>query len=478
MNAIQSNYLKIIQQAVSGAGQLTPINSGGLGDFPWFWEDANGNFNLNTFNYINSRVAPMPGEPPTVQLVSPFSNDYLQLLNSIGFQLSVADTNRQNGAGINAGVYATRVVSTYQTNFGAITPADWKIACVESNIDYVINYIVGAIWSGRSQRSKPAFTVQQLVALSDLAANLPDIPAAGFSVLPLIQSYLTNIGVIDSFSALIGGKNKLLTELKNNSQKPSLKNGGMTTRDSYGNDTCHVGYMVSPTPGSIQNNLNSHATPVTIEFSSTQTPSGLLEIKTNNVGNDTIPSEDFISFTNQTGETFNPHTLPGSAQYVNVQLTYQGCTLISYEPRPYEGDTMTDWYFAEVIAEAVDNIGKDITGYRFITTQNIYDYSQGGNFGIVSQLLIADYPTLQLVIATGDYENFAAAFGQPTDWNLTFFGSSIGTHGSYRSSAQRNNTGEGFTVNFRPLVTGISVPDFDQRAYVVGGQILYPAAQT
>ena len=79
---------------------LEPINLGSAGYFPWFYENANNNFNQNTFLFLNRTIS--HDGNGALNLGNPFDGDYARVLQDISFSLSSAEQSKLTKTNTNA----------------------------------------------------------------------------------------------------------------------------------------------------------------------------------------------------------------------------------------------------------------------------------------------------------------------------------------------------------------------------------------
>jgi hypothetical protein len=141
--------------------------------------------------------------------------------------------------------------------------------------------------------------------------------------------------------------------------------------------------------------------------------------------------------------------------------------------------TNIGWYYGDPIAQAVQNIGKDVDGFKFVSPSpyKMGAFEGGGNFGLLTNLLIANYPTISITYSNANFSSFKESWKENVSGNLTLFGFiKLGSfsQGAYGSSYTEGSDNSTFTVTFSASPEVTSVPQNQKTAYVIGGAIANP----
>ena len=108
---------------------------------------------------------------------------------------------------------------------------------------------------------------------------------------------------------------------------------------------------------------------------------------------------------------------------------------------------------------------------------NLDSISQGGDFGILNNVLIANYPDVTITYKKADFNSFKQNWSSVTTGNLTLFGFiklgsvSAGVYGSSYKQGADNST---FSVTFSASPNVTSVPILQRTAYVIAGAVNNP----
>mgnify|MGYP001792441421 CR=1 FL=1 len=82
------------------------------------------------------------------------------------------------------------LVTQYERSFGTITAAQMQSAGVGSALAYVLQHVLGAIWSGAATKGTPPVTVSAMRAARTLRHLFPQMPMDGSDVLTELHAYL------------------------------------------------------------------------------------------------------------------------------------------------------------------------------------------------------------------------------------------------------------------------------------------------
>jgi hypothetical protein len=471
--------------------RITPIQFPAQGDFNWFWQNANQVFNEATFNFGSARVSPGTEAPDTAQL-SPaggFPNAYVQVVTALQYSLSSAESATLNQAISNASAQAQAVVSTYQGIFGQITDAQMATAqaalgefSVANKQDYVIGYILGYIWSGRRDEQKPALTYTEMSNARDLRALLPKMPASGVPVLADVTVYLNFIAPVNSLEDQLFLGGWIRNQLRTNTAAPTERNGGMKlVNPNTGAVTpgYQVGYGINAAISSIQNDLNSSRS-FSMSMAVSSASGSSLQVSIDGGAGFSVGS--LLRFSLGTQFDYNMTTFQGTSSDCTVEISYKGFTMVPNAAAAWQQATSTGWFFGDPIAEAVRNESRDVTGFKFTANPpyNMGPLASGGDFGMLTNLLISNYPTVKIHYRNANFNAFKQAWSETVTGNLSLFGFiSLGrfSQGAYGSSYQQGSSNSEFTVEFGPSQQVLSVPDLQKTAFPIGGSFDFPGVR-
>lgn len=467
-------YTSLREKANAATGRrAVPVSIGGSGYFPYVVENIDGVFNANTYEYVNRRV--VPDEGSAVRLADPFTGAFRGVVTSTAFGLSKADESQLVEAELTAQLQANAVVSSYEQTYGRITPNQLEAAKVATKIDYVIDYQVARVWSGADATNTPPLRLAS-ANLSDLEALLPFLPSSARPLLNPISLYLQKI---DSVLSLIDTRrygNAVLDAITAASSSATEKNGGLEIVSSDGIRSLVPGWGVGLSVQEIAANLASDTNSISVMMAVTKIDATQVHAQVSGKGGGVIPIK-FVSIGASGSFDLDIYSFRGTGESVTMEMTYPGLTVVPVEPTRWDEVRGIGWYYPKPILDAVRNGASDVTGYVFNPTPQ-YDFSQGGDFGVLQTLLISRFPTVSINYTQGNWDDFSTDFRQDSSWDLRIFGMKVGSFSQslYVATAKRNDVGGGFSVTFAPFDQTLSIGPMDRVAYVVGAEVVYPGA--
>ncbi|WP_448274635.1 hypothetical protein [Nostoc sp. DSM 114160] len=245
--------------------------------------------------------------------------------------------------------------------------------------------------------------------------------------------------------------------------------------------TFQVGYSISRSLASIQNDLNNKQQIIkvdirTSEKSSTEVIASIAD----------LPSFFFgsvLRFSQENSFDDNMQMVQGSSKDSLIEIKYPGYTMVPIEPLAWQQATNIGWYYEEPIAEAYKNGTQDVTGFKFVLppNYNLNSLADRGDFGQLTSLLISNYPTVTILYQNADFKKFKQSWDQNRKGNLTLFGfNKIGSFskGIYSSQVHPGSSNSEFSVIFSPSPEVVSIPELQKMAYVIGGTFNFPAINT
>ena len=478
----QQFYAALQQKAMDAVkgilkSELYPVQYPSQGDFMWYFQNGNQVFNNNTYGYVNALVANGDVDG-TIALGSAgsFANAYVQVLNAMTYSLNQGDAAKLDQARKNASAEGDTLVQDYQTTFGPITPDDMTQAGVQTKQDYVISYVLGSKWSG----SATPLTWTQMSTARNLRQLLPKAPASADAVITDVALYLNLMQPVLSYEDELENGAWILRSLKASTQYPSAANGGMQTVDPNTGSILpgyNVGWGIPSTIAAITNDLQNKTRTIELSMRTSQASGGSISVHIDGQAGFDIGS--VLSFSVEGGATYDMSRTTGTSTDCSVTMQYAGYSVVPMQPAAWQQATSSGFYYGDPIAQAVANQGKDVTGFKFVSPPpyNVGPLAEGGNFGLLTNLLISNFPTITIRYEHADFSSFKESFSQSVSGNLTLFGFiKLGSfsEGTYQSSYQQGSDNSSFTVTFAASPAVTSVPTLQQTAYVIGGAVKNP----
>lgn len=474
-SALQSKAMAAVQDTFKST--LYPVQFPAQGDFTWNWQNGNQVLNDSTYQYVNALVTPGQVEG-TVALSTggSFANAYSAVLNALTFSLSTADQARLTKAQSDASVQGGTVVQDYQTQYGTITDAQRTAAGVSTNLDYVIGYVLGSVWSG----AKTPLTYTQMSQARNLRSLLPAAPAGADQVLTDVSVYLSIMQPVLGLTDQIQNGAWVLRQLKANTQAPTAANGGITTFDPNTGAIVpgvNVGWGISSSIAQINNDLSNTGRTIDISMTTTQASGSSVTVDVEGQVGFSVGS--WLEFSTEAGASYDMSKSSGTSTECSVTISYQGYSMVGAAPAPWQQATNVGFYSPDPIAQAVANQGKDVTGFHLLNTPPyaLGPVADGGGFGLLTNLLIANYPTITIHYEKADFTSFEQSWDEHVSGNLTLFGFiKLGSfsQGAYGSSFEKGSDNSSFTITFSASPEVTSVPQAQKTAYVIGAAVANP----
>jgi hypothetical protein len=427
---------------------MTLIETPAQGDFLWFYENVNGLFNERTFDYISACISPSATYPALAALTPSggFINAYVQMIAKIAYTMSAAQQSEINRVTLAAALQASTIISDYQASFGLITEANItqaQLVCgsvVQTSLDFVISYQLGAIWSGRAASREPLLMYQQMqrtASVDALLALLPAVPPNGGTVVSDVWTYLQKTASVAVLQSQAQGGSWLIAQLLSNTANPSGANGGMEMVDPLTGVPAgwQVRYSITRAISAIQADLSD--------------PSRVLT------------ASSILS------------PVPGcGCKPVNMTFQFPGYTLVPVSAAPWDMIN-SGWFLGSAIAVAYAAQDNNVTGYRFVADPgyNLRPFAFGGTFGTITNLLISNYPVVTMQGEQAPTRELSERLSL-----LSLVG--LGTDDVRYSASTERNDGGMVTITYAPdaLPAEAGVPLLMQRAHVIGCTVSNPAA--
>ncbi|WP_299617258.1 hypothetical protein [uncultured Tenacibaculum sp.] len=376
---------------LSDKNKLQPFKTGGLGNFPYFWEDPSSlAFNIKTFNWINANLKPNTF-PYEQQLGSTFTNVFIECLANISFSLSSDDQNRLIKLSNDIELLQLQIVKTWNSIYSQNNPNEYF------TIDQIFDVIL-------NQWASPPVTFIQLQNSTKPEDLLTNAPIEANAIFPCLTDYLSLLRTSSKFINLVSLNAGMLEDALNAVQEPSLVNGAMKTTDGL-----RPMYTFSPSVKEIESKLNDSSKKTTLELEVIKNENGI-SINVDNNENFKGPLDDVIDIIKE-GNNFED--LLNIAQgKLKVTAIFNGLCNVYFQPKEFNKSKF--WYWMEPILKSIENKRTDHTGYHFFPTPNI-NFNDDGPFGHITGAMISKLPNF-IIDLTVENLNDVDAFLQT--WNI------------------------------------------------------------
>jgi hypothetical protein len=319
-----------------------------------------------------------------------------------------------------------------------------------------------------------------MASARNLKALLPDAPASADQVITDVTVYLNLMQPVNGFSDQLQNGAWTLGSLKNNTMYPSEANGGIKTFDPNTGEVSkdyNDGWAINSSVASINNDLQNTGRTIVIGMTTSQASGSSMTVHVDSQAGFTVGS--WLQFSTEVGATYDMSKVQGTSTDCSVTMTYAGYSVVPAAAAAWQQATNHGFYYPDPVSQAVGNGSKDVTGFKFLNTPpyNLGPMLSGGNFGLLTNLLISNYPTIKITYSNANFSSFKQAWSEKVSGNLSLFGFiKLGSfsQGAYGSSYAQGSDNSTFSVTFSasPEVTG--VPQNLRQAYVIGGCVANP----
>jgi hypothetical protein len=321
-----------------------------------------------------------------------------------------------------------------------------------------------------------------MASARNLKALLPKAPMGADQIITDVTVYLNLMQAVNGLSDELQNGAWIIRQLKNNAQTPSATNGGMQTFDPNTGSILagyNEGWSINSSVASINNDLQNTGRTIQIGMQTSQASGGGLSVSVEGQAGFSIGS--WLKFDVGGSASYDMSKLQGTSTDASVSITFAGYSIVPMAPSAWQQATNVGFFYGNPIVQAAANGSQDVTGFKFLNppAYNLAKISEGGNFGLLTGLLIANYPTISITYEKADFSSFKQSWSERVSGNLTLFGFiklgsfSQGTYGSTYAEGSDNST---FTITFSASPQVTTVPQNMRTAFVIGGAVQNPGA--
>jgi len=440
------------------------FQAGSLGNFPYYWCDPNNlRFNLKTYKWIS---AGLKSNTSVVQLDRPFTNDYVQALSKVSYSLSLEDQARLEHARLNVLKQQGYLIKAWKDAFSEI-PAR---AADAQPIDTIIS-IITQTWAS------PPTTFEQLQHSHDLNGLLNMTPASGISILPALVNYLNAVQSSYSLVNAATMSNGYVQNALNAAQYPASCNGAIETTDGL----MRPAYVVSTPLEDILDGLNSTDKDRILTFKMSVVRSSLTEclVGMNSSVQDRVPIADFLNILTDDGKDLFSDKILTSPEPAEIEVTFMGLTTVYFGPAEFSQTTQKGWYWISPIKNAIENEGKDVSGFKFSPKPQI-DFTKCGPFAFLTGVTISKKATLMIKSKSTLYDDIANTIKQLPSAQLKFLGMPVGADvvesGGHEINVTKHDEDESVAINLNPSQQ-ILRDSLESTAFVLCVHTHYPLSE-
>ncbi|MCU7905799.1 MAG: lamin tail domain-containing protein [Candidatus Thiodiazotropha sp. (ex Epidulcina cf. delphinae)] len=448
-----------ILSAVLGTTKLEAFSIGTNGNMPYYWQDPRSlQFNANTYNWIKSNLK---AETTPIQLDQIFTDLYIQALSSVSYSLSTADQVKLNQAKEKATDQQGAVLRAWKDSFGSLPSGEGQ----------PIDLVAAEIASKWAVPPTTLTAIQQSVNINTLLNN---VPASGKPLVPVFSNWLDAIGSAISLQNNTTMNTAYLARALAAAQTPTDANGGLTLNDNQ----LVPAYKVNTPLPDIQNDLKNSSQAASLTMTVSRTTESEYRVNVEGGASFSFPVFSLLSLSVGGNAHYFESHIATTDNETTVTMNFPGVTLVSFGPAPFDMSASRNWFWMKPIKDAIDNGGKDVSGFKFSPDPQM-DFSKTGPFAYLMGAVISNYPSMEITVKGSNYERIQKTFQQSVSVGISFLGIPLGIKGSessYSNKVTTNASASTVTISLNPpeeLVAGSAV---DSVGWVLGVQPNYPAA--
>jgi hypothetical protein len=459
-NVLSKDIPKMRSAVPIAALSLKPFVVGGLGNFPYYYKDPNTQtFNRKTYDWIKTNLEAQTN--PHAQAVgSTLPNLFIDVFSKITYSLSTKHLDELAAAGEEIFTYQKKLLAAWVQAYGPIKPEEGKTI-----IDKVITIIITS-WT-----STP-ITFDDLLDTSNSMGILTNIPASGYPIMPSLINYINAVNksnsLVISSPLNTGYLNKALAA----AQYPDQSNGGMTLNDN----SIQPAYVINTSLKDIIDGLKNTSKIITVTASVSHVNDN--EIKVDISGNVpfNIHPHNFFKITVNSDPKYFSKLLKQASEPIKIDLSFRGVTMVNFQPVAFSKANNKNWFWSEPILEAIQNGGKDVTGYKFSPTPNI-DFTKDGPFGFLTGVAISNFPVINIKLSSTGHKDIETSINDSDSIEIELLGNAIETDSpgpNITKSVKADASTNSVTISLGH--SSSLIPSLESRAWVHGVQVTYPLA--
>jgi hypothetical protein len=462
-----TNQARSILSSVLQDQKLEPLDPASQGEFPYYSQNTRTLlFNNLTYAWINSSLK--AGASPAQLDNSLFTNQFTDVLGKVNYSLSKADQATLVAAQKNATNQQMALLTAWQQAYGSLPPATPTM----QPIDIILATIANS-WA------TPATTLPAMQQSINLNALLNNTPASGQPIRPVLASWLNAMGSSISLQNATTMNNAYVARALAAVQtaaagNPPLGNGGL----ALDNNTTVPAYTISPQLSDIINALSDLSTnKITLDMTVTRATQSEYKVSVSGGTSFSIPILSFFGVSAGGSASYFSDQIATTSNSVRVLMTFTGCNLINFGPLPYNQANGLGWAWFEPIRQAIQNGGKDVSGYKF-SPQPQVDFSTAGPFGYADAVAISNYPSVEITVKSANYQSILQTFQQETHASVSFLGIPLAsaTESTYSSSASQDASSSTVTIKLSPPQSLVAGNTNLSVGWVLGAVLSYPCA--
>ncbi|UDF36334.1 UNVERIFIED_ORG: hypothetical protein LHJ69_04470 [Shinella sp. XGS7] len=474
-NDLQSAILQAIQQAALPTAtalnmpNMLVLDEGGLGDFPWFWQNGT-NFNAKTYAWLNNVFGYDATNKYLSSNLANYMTSYYDVLMDTSYVLSAADESALNSANMANATIVNSIISDWTTTQGAF-PAGTNTQ--NAQLSYVTSQVL--TWGAAG------LTLGTLRASTNPMSLLPNRPLGSEGLVSDLMTYLGDTSSVANIQAAVVSFNNQLAQTRANVQPAptTVSPGWMQIIDNSGQMQIVPQFNIAESTAVIQNNLlpqTGQGKNIVTTISASKASSNTVNISASGGIKGFGSVLDLFGIFGQASASYNLWSFDESTTAVDIEIAFNGVTTVTPAPVSYNISTGKGWWNPAPLASAA-SYNPSQSGYRFMPDPGI-NFAPMGNFGQIARLLISQQPVFTLTFHTSNYQAFTQKISESSSWGVSFLGIPLagGSQSYFQANTRQDASGGTVTITMTPVGNKTPVSPADQLAYVIGAEVLWVKA--
>ncbi|WP_299685359.1 hypothetical protein [uncultured Tateyamaria sp.] len=455
-------------QAALNVQNWSPVDSAGMGDLYWYWNNA-AIFNTDTWNQFNNVMQYNDDGYLQITDGAALNTGLFNLYTAMAYELTAADQTTLNQANTQAAGILNTVVGDYTSMFGAIPAAN--SATASAKLSYITDKIMSWGDSG--------LTLATFRQSTNPTSLLPNAPLGTSKLISDFMTYLSQTAAAATVQNAVNSYNNQirLCALNLSPTPAQVKAGWMSAADVNGTASILPYLSIAEATSTIQNGL-SGSQGFSVSMSVTQVDQNTTSVSVEG-GAGASGWIGWFGLGGGASAEYNAFSFDSSVTQVDISLEFTGVTKFTPQlsASAFDIGTGTGWWNPTLIKDAA-NHDSSVSGVAFTTPQH-YNFANNGDFGVLDVLAICDIPTITMVFHNADEKSFQSHFSQESHWSVSFLGIPLGGGSqSYTSSVYKyDKTAGTVTVTMTPPPSVIPGNLLTSQAYVIGADCAWPGAK-
>lgn len=267
-----------------------------------------------------------------------------------------------------------------------------------------------------------------------------------------------------------------LNMIKENITKPSKENGALQTEKNK----FYIGWNNLPESETLLKDLQNESNSISFSVSADSFNSNESTLHFDSKVNVKVPFNWIFNLQVDHKHEFDFSKFSSKKSNLDINFEFKGISTVPAVPMSISGDNAKGWFAADVLKEAAEKSGKDVTGICLHGTRYDPDKLFGVNGALrrMSMFVISQQPVITLKFSNFECSGFEKYFKQNTNVKFNILGGLIsGTHNNDFSctDSKYDASSNTLTVSLAPYPLGSSGSFGKQTAYVLGGTAEYYA---